>query len=208
MGALTEYQLARFVVEVELQCVHAYDAYGRVYTAMGNEEGMEKMIEGIFFNVHAFLTHTGNLSKLLWPMKPRRKSGESDQAYQQRSTDQEDRGKTLRAELDVEDDSSLESRKLRDHLEHYDERLEEFIRAPHPQGLIDMAISPPQSDVQSGIVYHRLFDPAQMRFIYQNDVIELIGVSHAVLELRAAAKEWLFTHGVWNREYSGAWYNR
>jgi hypothetical protein len=67
----------------------------------------------VFRALHSFLTHTANISRLLFP------SRKKDRYAQQR-------GKKLRDALSVDDSSPIADRSLRDHLEHYDERLDQW----------------------------------------------------------------------------------
>lgn len=186
-----ERTLGYLVGEVELQCALAIYAYERLYPAMGVEEMTEQM-ERIFFYIHAFMTHAGNVSKLLWPVQSRKARGEN-----------------LRRELGVSDGSNLKDRTMRNHLEHYDERLEDWLNAPHRHGLIDMAIVVRQSGHHiENADYHRGFDPSDMSFVYQDESINLISLSHALRDLRDVAREWLFSHGIWNGSDYTAWYNQ
>ena len=65
-----------------------------------------------WFYVHAFVTIAGNVSKLLWPPSSNRDPKPVI------------RGHMLREHLGIKDDSALRDRTLRDHLEHFDSRLE------------------------------------------------------------------------------------
>lgn len=78
--------------------------------------------------VMTFLALSANVSKLLFPA-PRK---------DHKSTI--NRGKTLRKLLDVNDDSLLENRDLRDHFEHFDERLDIYFQSTRKHTYIDMNI--------------------------------------------------------------------
>ena len=64
--------------------------------------------------VRAFVTATGGITTLLWPAPDAGKRGAR-------------RGAHLRELLGVEDDSPLRARKLRNHLVHFDERLDRIL---------------------------------------------------------------------------------
>lgn len=184
-------ELGYFVREVELQCSFALHAYLMIYSAMRIDE-MSRQVEGTIAYCHTMLTHAGNVSKVLWPSRPFRRAGETEQEYKQRAKNQERRGKQLCAALGVAGTSPLRSRTMRDHLEHYDERLETFLRKPHPGGLVDMAFA---GNVQPGQEAHRLFDPGQVRFTFQDEQTDMKALSLALHRVRDAANKWLADNG-------------
>lgn len=75
--------------------------------------GLSAADPDVFCALHEAINHAGNLSKLFFP--PKRK----DQFAQAR-------GAAMREYFHVPQDSPLNDRSLRDTLEHYDERLDEF----------------------------------------------------------------------------------
>src|SRR5262245_31514648 len=79
----------------------------------------------LWYAVQGFLVAAGNISKLLWP---------SDKPIFP------ERGPEIRAGLRVEDDSQLKARTLRNHFEHFDERLERWAASPEPLTLGDSYI--------------------------------------------------------------------
>ncbi len=184
-------QLGYFVHEVELQCSLTLHAYDMIHAALGIKE-MSRQVEGAIAYCHTMLTHAGNVSKLLWPSRPFHLDGETEQEYKQREKNQERRGKQVCAALGVTRTSPLRSRRMRDHLEHYDERLETFLRKPHPGGLIDMSFP---GSLQPGQEAHRIFDPGQKRFIFQGEQTEMIALADALHTVRDAANKWLANNG-------------
>jgi len=81
---------------------------------------------------------------------------------------------------------------MRDHLEHYDERLETYLRKLHPGGLIDMAFA---GSLQPGQEAHRLFDTGLKRFTFQGEHTDMITLSYALRAVRDAANQWLSDNG-------------
>jgi hypothetical protein len=70
-----------------------------------------------FRDAQDLLQHAAAMSRILWP--PAGKSGP-------KTTRAKNRGDHLRARLEINESHILKSRTLRDHLEHYDERLDDW----------------------------------------------------------------------------------
>lgn len=109
-----------YLQEVQAQCRMAELAFDALILQLTTSEPRFTVKAGemhtaeVFRNVHSMLTHIANLSRLLWPgekSKPNRKQ----------------RAEVLRALLELPTDGHLLSdRTLRDHLEHFDERLDSW----------------------------------------------------------------------------------
>lgn len=86
------------------------------------------LLEEVFRALHSVLTHASCISKLLWPVPPKAKGGsESKLEAARRRQFALDRGAELRTLLRISESSVLKSRVVRDHLEHFDERLDRRI---------------------------------------------------------------------------------
>jgi hypothetical protein len=181
-----------FQREVQRQCRFAIIANEEMENALRLSEASEiteSMVhdEYFWYSLQAFLIAVGNISKLLWPSPPRR--------GKQRIIP--NRGEWLRESLDVPEDSCLHSRRLRNHFEHFDERLEEWA---DPKKLA-------HSMIDSNLVYSDLFgedlfgegkpnnvfrnyDPERKIAIFQKERYELRPILHEVEKLwqRASAE--------------------
>jgi hypothetical protein len=77
-----------------------------------------------FRAIHSFLTHASNISKLFRPVVQATPPTKAEKLKKwQRTTD---RGVFLRALYTIQSPHIFENRDLRNHLEHFDERLDEF----------------------------------------------------------------------------------
>src|SRR2546428_224252 len=99
-----DFILTVFVREVVWQCKFVRFAADDVEASLAADDR-----DRCWFALLGLLTAAANISKLLWGSHPRRAD--------------------LRALLGVEDDSPLRVRKLRNDLEHFDERLDEWAAA-------------------------------------------------------------------------------
>ena len=142
-----------FQREVQRQCRFAMIASEEMENALRlseTSEIAESIIhdEYFWYSLQAFLIAVGNVSKLLWPSPPR--SGKQQIIP--------DRGERLRESLDVPEDSCLQSRRLRNHFEHFDERLEGWA---NPKKLA-------HSMIDSNFVYSDLLDEGKLNSVFHN----------------------------------------
>ena len=113
-----------FLQELDTQCkfaLNAAKALNDVMTRYGamsrsRDEGLDPEVKmtlhaEVFRTIHSLLTHASNASKILWPVASGDKS----------------RGRHLREILGIGEQSHpLRNRTLRDHLEHFDERIDKW----------------------------------------------------------------------------------
>lgn len=152
-----------FQREVERQCKFALIAAQDLEQALVASD-----TDRIWYHVQAFLVAAGNISKLLWPPKPRLLN----------------RGAELRSNLSVGDDSPLQPRTFRNHFEHFDERIEQWATSSQRHNFADSNVGP-----QGMIVgldprdYLRNFDTTNFAVTYRGDVYPLEPIVEAVQSL-------------------------
>ncbi len=133
-----------------------------------------------WFSAQNMLVAAANLSKSLWG------AGGKKEAERQ----------PLRQSLGVQDNSPLRPRKLRNHLEHFDERLDEWYqealssgrfwyldRISAPAGMV--AISPPPRPIEM----FRHFDPQTGQLTFWGDTVsvaELVKEAQTILPIARA----------------------
>lgn len=118
---MDSFLLRLFEYEIVRQCRYAKQAYFQI-----NEAFSESDSEALWYSVQSFLISTANISKLLWP---------SDKKYA-------DRGAALRKILAINNNSPLQNRDVRNHFEHYDERLHEWAKNMPERLFLDSNIMP------------------------------------------------------------------
>ena len=117
-----EFENLIYLQEVKTQCssvLFALEQFNKrlqEFTQPGKLEDRNTPSSEVFRALHSILTHAANVSRLLFPNRKR------DEYAQQR-------GKKLRDVLGVDDDSPIADRSLRNHLEHYDERLDQWAQS-------------------------------------------------------------------------------
>lgn len=108
--------------EVKTQCISVLFALEQINRRIEEihqphiPDGRNTPNSEVFRALHSFLTHTANISRLLFP------TGQKGDVAQER-------GIHLREVLDVDDNSPISDRSLRNHLEHYDERLDKWAQS-------------------------------------------------------------------------------
>ena len=123
--------------------------------------------ERVWYSAQAFLVATAIVSKLLW-------GGPSDAPKRAH----------LRECLGVSDDSPLRSQVLRNHFEHFDERIEKW--AHRGQGSADLVIGVPwQANPDED---WRYFDPSSRTLSFTGDKLDLALVVGALSKVKAAAE--------------------
>jgi hypothetical protein len=163
-GILPYYE-AFYLESIAYTAGRAVSAFLRFDEAVLKKSGKDQIVAA----VQEALTHVAALSRFFWPI---RKSALSNA-----------RGKRLRESFGITEDSQLQSRALRNTLEHFDERLDEFLLEDHvgyffPSAMVDDASL---SEETIGHIF-RLVDPTTSQFV-------LLGVVYSFKELRAIAEE-------------------
>ena len=136
----------------------------------------------VFFYVHAFLHHSVNISRFLWPDRESSKG----------------RGDQMRKELGVQEDSPLRMANLRKLLEHFDERLENWAANLENRDYVDMNIMPQgtMSDFKTD-TFHRSIDPEVYQLELQGQRCDLRAIAKAQRELEEKIDHWLKKNNPW-----------
>jgi hypothetical protein len=175
-----------YLREVGTQCrfaLNAAKALDNVLPRMsvaaheGDRSKSKTLHEEVFRTIHSLLTHSSNVSRLLWPAPPRRGKKEADAAFQTRCSrvPRVERAARLRTVLSLPDDAHvLTSRQLRDHLEHFDERLDDWRATSQRRNIVHDMIGPrgmivgiDETDTM------RWFDPTEYVFRFRGDEFDL-----------------------------------
>lgn len=170
-----------YLHELETQCRFALNAVEHLNTALSrvaqgaSPREQRSAHAEVFRAIHSFLTHASNVSKLLWPAPPRRQREEKRIA----------RADELRSVLGLpEDGHPLKSRTVRDHLEHFDERLDEWAETGSSRHYVQDCIGPRDALAWiSPADTMRWFDPSTNHFIFRGDDVDLQALASAVSEL-------------------------
>jgi hypothetical protein len=190
---MDEFAKSVFVGELQKQCQFALNAVGQVNFCLKklNSQGLAQEERSyfhseVFRGVHSFLTHASNVSKILWPGLPRREKNESDEHYKQRinGLKKVQRAIALRTELGLPEEHVLKSRKLRDHLEHFDQRLDDWEESSKHRNFVQDNIGPENAIVGVAKTDRmRNFDPVSKTFSFRGETFGLQDIATALDKL-------------------------
>lgn len=171
-----------YLHELETQCRLARDAGRSVDQALANRSSRGG--RDVFRGLHSLLTHASNVSKLLWP-RAQRHRGEKKAEFKARSARIEARGSELRRIFELPDHGHLlADRTLRNHLEHFDESLEEWERTSERRNYVqDMIGAPAGFRGLEATDMMRCFDPGPETFHFRGESYSVRAIRDAVEEL-------------------------
>ena len=159
-----------FQQQIEFQLKALLSAHSRLMAALEHDE-----MDEIWFAVDALLSAAANVSKALW--------GQGAATHAAR--------RPLRDSLNVGDKSSLSNRCMRNHFEHYDDRLDEWWTKYPEHNMLDRNVMP--IGAVSGINTLGMFrqlDPTTMEVIFWGDKFSIPDiVAEASRILPIAARE-------------------
>ncbi len=169
--------LYKLVEEVRQQDHFAQFAFQNVRNSLAALDA-----ERVFFFVHALIAHVANISRLLWPARPESK----------------ERGDRLRAELKVDEKSALRLAGFRQHVDRFDESLEDWAAVPEHRNYMDMNIMP-QGTISNykQDAFQRNLDPDMLQFWFRGDACDLRALADELRKLNSAVESWLKTHHFW-----------
>lgn len=150
--------------QIEHQCRAALLALGIA------QEGLDADDQHVFWaSIQNFLTAAANISKTLW--------GAGRKGADARSV--------LRQSLKVKEGSPLASTDLRNHLEHFDERLDRWHKTSERHNFVDFAIGP-RGQTVVGVEekdMFRQYDPETGDIIFWGERHPLAPIRDAIVDL-------------------------
>jgi hypothetical protein len=160
---MEEWHLGIYLMEVERQCKFLLLATDEIERGLkGNE------YNHTWYAIQNFLVAAGNISKLLWPPKGGLKK----------------RGEEIRTRLGIKDESVLNDRSLRNHFEHFDERLDKWVALSKKHEYVDGFIHKASAvDEIDAIDRQRNFDRTDWIVTFRGDRYELRPIIAAANEL-------------------------
>lgn len=140
-------------------------------------------IDQIFSELDRFLVQTSRVSRFFWPAQP---SGCSPSERKRRQGQSDCRASALRQALNLGEESALKSRHLRNHLEHADERLDDWVLNSSRRNFADRNIGHFQSAISGLDVVDefRHFDLTSYIFRYRGEEFDIAALVAGVKEVQ------------------------
>ena len=168
--ALRDKWIEMSIREISTQCKFASIAFDNL-----SKKGREST-DAAFSSAHSFLSHAANVSKLL------------------KATDilSPNAGGVVGDILGVDEDTAIHDRKLRNHLEHYDERLQRWIAEQGPDANIGTYNIGPKAMIQiPGLVFVTHYDPTTKTFTFVNEDFDLAMLDGEIRRIHTTADAWV-----------------
>ncbi len=123
----------------------------------------------IWSNVQQILVSSSNISKVFWP--PNKKNNK--------------RGRELRELLNVNDDNPLNNRSLRNHFEHFDERIDKYFEYTDQGVYTDLEIILPKPEcAYMGPPRNRAYDPVNHIVMFRDEKLELLPIFNTLQDIK------------------------
>jgi hypothetical protein len=147
-----------YLIEVKQQCEYCFEAVQKMNAILKDRE------KGDFFReAHYLVHHAAAISRIFWPPKGRDKEA-TKRAKR--------RGRFLRDLLGLTSGHPIENRALRDHFEHFDERLDDWAEKSRYRSIVDRFIGPRGAIRVNGIHdtdFIRHYDPAKKTLSFRGE---------------------------------------
>jgi len=178
-----------YISEISIQCQLALNAIHIAKVSLdqiNRTDDFDKIFflqNEVFRNVHSFLVHAGVVSKFLWPsltglVKERKKFAS-------------DRGKSLRGVLDLSNDNHpLKDRTIRNHLEHLDTRLDDWVITSQRHIYVQYIIGSPgdiKGSVDTDIMC--VLDPLKLTYYFRGEIFDLKSLEASLIQVYSGASE-------------------
>ncbi len=152
--------------------------------------------DAVFSSIHSFLSHCVMVSKML---KARGESNEvnlirflKEIIKRLRFIKGEITGEPIGSILEVSENSVVHKRKFRNHLEHYDERLKEWIGRLAEGAIIGTYNIGPKSAIKAdNIVFVNHYNPSNKTFTFVDRDLNLEELFNEVSRIKKLADSWV-----------------
>jgi len=130
--------------------------------------------DAVFSSIHSFLSHCAMISKML------------------KANDRESFVKSIGFVLGISDDSIIHQRRFRNHLEHFDQRMQRWIGKFATGANIGTYNIGPKSAIQiSNMIFVSHYDPNNHTFTFVDEDFDLSALYVEVQKIESIANNWI-----------------
>ena len=170
-GSRSTFEKHVFLGEIDIQSRFAARAAERLAPQQNNVDSLDTWIA-----VQTILIAAANVSKILWPSRASAA-----------------RGEMLRDLLDVNDSNPLFDRSIRNHFEHYDERIEKWFQNSKSAVYRDLQIGAPTGFLREfPESIQRGYDPVKQTVTFRGQSTDLKAILSALAELHRKCRSIVF----------------
>lgn len=166
-----------YIDELEKQCEFFQIGFNRINNISD--------ISVFWYDIQNILVSAANISKLLWPNNNKKKSDVIRAITAER-------GSSLRKIFDINEDSILKSKRVRNAFEHYDEKLDEWQIESKNHIYIDSNIGNKNSikiDTDQPTAYMRNFDPESKVLTFRDEEYDTLKIATEIFRLHKKIQE-------------------
>ena len=176
------YLLRIFLEQVKDDCERGLLAIHQLNDALRSDQKGDP-----FGPAQSFIHHAAAVSRIFWPPKNINKPASKRSKH---------RGETLMALLLIDNNHGLRSRTLRDHFEHFDERLDEWAERSKNRNMIKQLIGPRSAvagaSIADGDIIHH-YDPETKMYAFRGEKFDIQKLADALSDIYARATDQLKT---------------
>ncbi|MDO8251385.1 MAG: hypothetical protein Q7T78_16930 [Rhodoferax sp.] len=159
---MDDFLLRLYLKQVKEECESAFSAIEAFNNAVQSSGAADP-----FASAHSFIHNAAAVSRIFWP--PRGKDKHSSQRSQRR-------GEALRKAIDLPSAHAVQNRVLRDHFEHFDERLDDWAERSKNRNIVHHLLGPRNAIggnaiSDEDIIHH--YDPATKIYAFRGEKFDL-----------------------------------
>jgi hypothetical protein len=167
-----------YLEQAKQECEACFVAVKAFNTALERERS-----EDPFAHASAFVHHAAAVSRIFWP------PGSRDKHARQRA---HRRGETLRKALLIPTNHPVQERTLRDHFEHFDERLDDWAERSKNRNIVGKLLGPRSAiggdAIQDEDIIHH-YDPATKIYVFRGEKFDVQALAAGLDDLYAKIAE-------------------
>lgn len=175
---MDEHLLRLYLGQVKEECEAAKKAINDLNAALQSKGNVSP-----FPPAQALVHHAAAVSRIFWP------PGGKDKQVSQRS---HSRGEALRKAIGLTTPHPVQSRTLRDHFEHFDERLDQWAEASRNRNIIKRLIGPRDAiggdGISDGDIIHH-YDPASHIYAFRGEKFDVQALATGLEDIVSKMKE-------------------
>jgi len=159
---MVNYPKQHFIFELKHQCNFAITAYSELNIAISNQNA-----DKIWSSLELFLIAAAKISIIFWPQEKK----------------YNERGEDLRNLLKVDENVVYKKTDPRNHLQHFDQRLEDWYAKSTHHNLADSNIFPETNFMTGNVDYLRIFLTRRRVFKFEDKEYDIVPIYDSIVEL-------------------------